>query len=290
MIIKKEEVIGYTRHVVNYMYRYMPECIKETVDSNNAKVYEIDEEKVGQNLSRLVKERSLEKEKPMFRINDPLDDFNDLANMPKLHIPPMYHGTDARIIRMGSEEIKRIKSKCEDALHYMWTLFKPLYDKDQKTLMRCLDFANNQNEYYKLMDKLHCCSAMHNGMENYQYEALYLTNSIERAKGYARRAYAFGEIGEVTYVMYKAAMKIKFKEWNPTEEITETLEFIKEFAEDDSEPVVLKLENLDPLYFEMDNGGLVCQDMLEFEPGEMFSFRYLKATELDLNNKIGIVV
>ncbi|MDY4629689.1 MAG: hypothetical protein SO440_12395 [Prevotella sp.] len=268
----------------------MPECIKETVDSSNAKVYEIDEEKVGQNLSRLVKERSLEKEKPMFRINDPLDDFNDLANMPKLHIPPMYHGTDARIIRMGSEEIKRIKSKCEDALHYMWTLFKPLYDKDQKTLMRCLDFANNQNEYYKLMDKLHCCSAMHNGMENYQYEALYLTNSIERAKGYARRAYAFGEIGEVTYVMYKAAMKIKFNEWNPTEEITETLEFIKEFAEDDSEPVVLKLENLDPLYFEMDNGGLVCQDMLEFEPGEMFSFRYLKATELDLNNKIGIVV
>ena len=38
---KEEEVIGYTRYVVNYMYRYMPECIKETVDSSNAKVYEI---------------------------------------------------------------------------------------------------------------------------------------------------------------------------------------------------------------------------------------------------------
>ena len=36
MIIKKEEIIGYTRHVVNYMHKYMPECIKETVDSNNA--------------------------------------------------------------------------------------------------------------------------------------------------------------------------------------------------------------------------------------------------------------
>ena len=267
MIIKKEEVIGYTRHVVNYMHKYMPECIKETVDSNNAKVYEIDEEKVGQNLSRLVKERSLEKEKPMFRINDPLDDFNDLANMPKLQIPPMYHGTDARIIRMGSEEIKRIKSKCEDALHYMWTLFKPLYDGDHETLKRCLDFDNRPEDFYKLLDKLHCCSAMHNGREEYQYEALYLTNSIERAKGYARRAYAFGEIGEVTYVMYKAALKIKFKDWNPTEEITDTLEFIKEFAEDDSEPVVLELEILDPLYFEMDNGGLVCQNRLEFTPG-----------------------
>ena len=165
MIIKKEEVIGYTRHVVNYMYKYMPEYIKETVDSNNAKVYEIDEEKVGQNLSRLVKERSLEKEKPMFRINDPLDDFNDLANMPKLQIPPMYHGTDARIIRMGSEEIKRIKSKCEDALHYMWTLFKPLYDRDHETLKRCLDFDNRPEDFYKLLDKLHCCSAMHNGRE-----------------------------------------------------------------------------------------------------------------------------
>lgn len=286
MIIKKEEVIGYTRHVVNYMYKYMPECIKETVDSSNAKVYEIDEEKVGQNLSRLVKERSLEKEKPMFRINDPLDDFNDLANMPKLQIPPMYHGTDARIIRMGSEEIKRIKSKCEDALHYMWTLFKPLYDRDHETLKRCLDFDNRPEDFYKLLDKLHCCSAMHNGREEYQYEALYLTNSIERAKGYARRAYAFGEIGEVTYVMYKAAMIIKFKDWNPTEEITDTLEFIKEFAEDDSEPVVLKLENLDPLYFEMDNGGLVCQNRLEFKPGRVCSFRYVKAIELDLNDAI----
>lgn len=286
MIIKKEEVIGYTRHVVNYMYKYMPECIKETVDSSNAKVYEIDEEKVGQNLSRLVKERSLEKEKPMFRINDPLDDFNDLANMPKLQIPPMYHGTDARIIRMGSEEIKRIKSKYEDALHYMWTLFKPLYDRDHETLKRCLDFDNRPEDFYKLLDKLHCCSAMHNGREEYQYEALYLTNSIERAKGYARRAYAFGEIGEVTYVMYKAAMIIKFKDWNPTEEITDTLEFIKEFAEDDSEPVVLKLENLDPLYFEMDNGGLVCQNRLEFKPGRVCSFRYVKAIELDLNDAI----
>ena len=286
MIIKKEEVIGYTRHVVNYMHKYMPECIKETVDSNNAKVYEIDEEKVGQNLSRLVKERSLEKEKPMFRINDPLDDFNDLTNMPKLHIPPMYHGTDARIIRMGSEESKRIKSKCEDALHYMWTLFKPLYDRDHETLKRCLDFDNRPEDFYKLLDKLNCCSAMHNGREEYQYEALYLTNSIERAKGYARRAYAFGEIGEVTYVMYKAALKIKFKDWNPTEEITDTLEFIKEFAEDDSEPVVLKLENLDPLYFEMDNGGLVCQNRLEFKPGRVCSFRYVKTIELDLNDAI----
>lgn len=286
MIIKKEEIIGYTRHVVNYMYKYMPECIKETVDSSNAKVYEIDEEKVGQNLSRLVKERSLEKEKPMFRINDPLDDFNDLANMPKLQIPPMYHGTDARIIRMGSEEIKRIKSKCEDALHYMWTLFKPLYDRDHETLKRCLDFDNRPENFYKLLDKLHCCSAMHNGREEYQYEALYLTNSIERAKGYARRAYAFGEIGEVTYVMYKAAMKIKFKDWNPTEEITDTLEFIKEFAEEDSEPVVLKLENLDPLYFESHKSGLVSQDMLEFDPGDMFSFRYVKTIELDLNDAI----
>ena len=28
-----------------------------------------------------------------------------------------------------------------------------------------------------------------------------------------------------------------------------------------------------PLYNEMDNGGPVCQNMLEFEPGEMFGFQ-----------------
>lgn len=286
MIIKKDEIIGYTRHVVDYMYRYMPECIKDTVDGNNSKMYEIDEEKVKQNISRLVEERSLEKEMPMFRMNDPLDDFNDLANIPKLIIPTMYHGTDARIVRMSNEKITKLKEQCTEALHYMWSFFKPLYDKDRETLMRSLYFDNRPEVYYKLMDKLHCCSAMHNGREEYQYEALYLTNSIERAKGYARRAYAFGEIGEVTYIMYKAAMKIKFKEWNPTEAISNTLNFIKDFAEEDSEPVVIKIENLDPLYFEMDNGGLISQDMLEFEPGDMFSFRYVKAIQLDLNYAI----
>ena len=286
MIIKKDEIIGYTRHVVDYMYRYMPECIKDTVDGNNSKMYEIDEEKVKQNISRLVEERSLEKEMPMFRMNDPLDDFNDLANIPKLIIPTMYHGTDARIVRMSNEKITKLKEQCTEALHYMWSFFKPLYDKDRETLMRSLYFDNRPEVYYKLMDKLHCCSAMHNGREEYQYEALYLTNSIERAKGYARRAYAFGEIGEVTYIMYKAAMKIKFKEWNPTEAISNTLNFIKDFAEEDSEPVVIKIENLDPLYFEMDNGGLISQDILEFEPGDMFSFRYVKAIQLDLNYAI----
>lgn len=286
MIIKKDEIIGYTRHVVDYMYRYMPECIKDTVDGSNTKVYEIDEEKVKQNISRLVEERCLEKEKPMFRMNDPLDDFNDLANIPKLVIPTMYHGTDARIVRMSNEKITKLKEQCTEALHYMWSFFKPLYDKDRETLMRSLDFDNRPEVYYKLMDKLHCCSAMHNGREEYQYEALYLTNSIERAKGYARRAYAFGEIGEVTYIMYKAAMKIKFSDWNPTEAVSNTLNFIKDFAEEDSEPVVIKVENLDPLYFEKDNGGLVCQDILDFEPGEMFSFRYVRTIELNLNDAI----
>lgn len=286
MIIKKDEIIGYTRHVVDYMYRYMPECIKDTVDGNNSKVYEIDEEKVKQNISRLVEERSLEKEKPMFRMNDPLDDFNDLDNIPKLVIPTMYHGTDARIVRMSNEKITKLKEQCTEALHYMWSFFKPLYDKDRETLMRSLDFDNKPEDYYKLMDKLNCCSAMHNGIEEYQYEALYLTNSIERAKGYARRAYAFGEIGEVTYIMYKAAMKINFSDWNPTEAVSYTLNFIKDFAEEDSEPVVIKVENLDPLYFEMDNGGLVRQRMLEFSPGKTCSFRYVKTIELDLHDTI----
>ena len=49
---------------------------------------------------------------------------------------------------------------------------------------------------------------------------------------------------------------------------------------------MLKLENLDPLYFEMDKGGLVCQNRLEFKPGKVCSFRYVKAIELDLNDAI----
>ena len=46
------------------------------------------------------------------------------------------------------------------------------------------------------------------------------------------------------------------------------------------------MSQLCPLYFEMDDGGPVCQNMLEFEPGEMFNFRYAKAIELHIKDKI----
>ena len=46
------------------------------------------------------------------------------------------------------------------------------------------------------------------------------------------------------------------------------------------------MSQLCPLCFEMDDGGPVCQNILEFEAGEMFSFRYAKAIELDIKYKI----
>lgn len=286
MIIKKEGLIGIEKHIVNYMFKYMPECIEETVDNNNVKIYNIDEVKLGENIRKLRMEREHETVKPIVRIDDPLDDFNELVEIPKLVIPTMYHGTDARIVRMSSEEITKLKERCTEALHYMWSLYKPFSTSYYEPLKKYLDCEKDPDFYFKLVDKLNCCSAMHRGKEEYQYEYLYLTNSKDRAKGYARRAYAFGEIGEVTYIMYLAAKKIKFKDWNPTDEILNTLEFIKDFAEGQSEPVVLKFDNLDPLYFETDHGKPISRSYLEFSEGSMFSFRYIKPIKLDLSNAV----
>ena len=291
MIIHQKGLKGFLRHLVNYLNKYMPECINETVDSNNAIVYDVDTEKVLQNICILLKKRELELKDPtvrFHRIDDPLETYFDFCDIPNTKIPPMYHGTDARIVRMSSEDIKRIKAKCEEALHYMWPFFVPLYDDDQDRLKSCMDFDHDPEEYLKLMDKLICCSGMHNGNENYQYKALYVTNDIERAKRFARRAYAFGEIGEVTYIMSEAAKKIKFEGWNPSEDITEILDYIKKFAEEDSEPVVIKLENLDPWYFEFSNGSFVPPKLLNLKAlhGTICNFRYVKDITLDLNDSI----
>ncbi len=50
MIINQKGLKGFLRHFVGYLNKYMPECIEETVDCNNAIVYDVDTEKVLQNI------------------------------------------------------------------------------------------------------------------------------------------------------------------------------------------------------------------------------------------------
>ena len=88
----------------------------------------------------------------------------------------------------------------------------------------------------------------------YDYSYLYLSNDIERAKSYARRSFAFGEIGLTTFQLIDAEKKIKLPEFNPDEKTMTAINKIYSFANEEAEPVVVELSDYDPDTIQLDNG------------------------------------
>ena len=183
--------------------------------------------------------------------------------------PKLYHGTDDRILSMSAEEREQFKKDCIMVSDYLWSLFKPYYETNiivpinlpgyegctemEKKLYEFKDLLDT-DDYITMCYALDRQSARNNGNELYDYSYLYLSNDIERAKSYARRSFAFGEIGLTTFQLIDAEKKIKLAEFNPDEETMTAINKIYSFANEEAEPVVVELSDYDPDTIQLDNG------------------------------------
>ena len=162
-------------------------------------------------------------------------------------IPSLYHGTDARILRMSGDEIDSFRKDIVDALDYLWIFFKPFHDKtrDINLLKSPLEYDNDSLLFSRISLALNINQNRLDGRSGWKYDGLHLTNCEMLAWRYAERARFFGEIGMITYQFIQAAEKVRFKGWAPDERISATIQKITEFAEGDAEPVVIVLDGLD---------------------------------------------
>ncbi len=131
---------------------------------------------------------------------------------------PLYHGTDSRILAMSPEERRIFREDCLLATDFLWTLFEPYFsgrcevplnepglegktklEMKLKELKGPLQFDLDQTRYNNLFDALHRIAAQKRGSEQYQYDNFYLTNDLDRAIDYAKKAFAFGEVGLNAY-------------------------------------------------------------------------------------------
>ena len=110
------------------------------------------------------------------------------------------------------------------------------------------------DDYITMCYALDRQSARNNGNELYDYSYLYLSNDIERAKSYARRSSAFGEIGLTTLQLIEGEKKINLPEFNPDEKTISAINKISSFAKEDAIPVVVELSDYDPETILFDNG------------------------------------
>ena len=207
-------------------------------------------------------------------------DFNIELKKAINHIPFLYHGTDARIIRMTEEERNLYIDTCHIVVNYLWSFFKPLF-KDNKLgqYKEILSSEETPYLYLNVSEKLSMVDMMLNGRQQYQYGDLYLTSRDFSATSYSRSSFAGGEIGLIAFRMIEAAEIIGFEGLYDNTDAIAAIETVKKFALDESEPVVLKVRDLAPEYLQEDTGIAIDWSSIKVIPQ---LFRYKKKTVLEL--------
>ncbi|MCF0244767.1 MAG: hypothetical protein HUK06_08320 [Bacteroidaceae bacterium] len=142
--------------------------------------------------------------------------------------PPLYHGTDLRILKMSKEERSVFKKGCISAIDYMWQFIKPYEEERWHTIniptrsepCKCfgnrlselqpiLQDENDQYLYLNVRDAILCNQCRLKNNSQYLYGYTYFTTDAAKVKRYAMRAYMFGEIGKIAYRLYKAIEKMQ---------------------------------------------------------------------------------
>ena len=118
----------------------------------------------------------------------------------------MYHGTDQSVLNMTEDERRRAAYVCGEISRISYGVLK---ENNVSYTTNTKEQAASKN---RLKDKWTVvCNAMikYEGRVNdnalFQYDDLYITNSIEKARIYAKNSFIYGEQGSVAYDLYKGA-------------------------------------------------------------------------------------
>lgn len=142
--------------------------------------------------------------------------------------------------------------------------------------------------YGNLYEKLSMLDCRDKGSGLYQYDSLYLTSSKDKAKHYACRSFAGGELGLIAYRLLEGIEVLNFKKWKPDAQVVLAISNIKDFSlEGKEEPIVITLNNIDSQYLLDEDGRPITiglERLLRREEMSGDSFRYIQDITLSLEN------
>lgn len=191
----------------------------------------------------------------------------------------LYHGTDARILAMTAEEKDDWKRMCielADMLRRYYPnmcyldIFKSIFEKEDR-----------KDIYFNLSEAIGRYEGMKNGSAKYQYGDIYLTNGLDRAKSYAYRSFAFGEVGLNAYRMLEAAKFLGLK-FDPKSRVASLSNQLWTFAHDNPQPIVLTFHHVSSDDLLLDNGKEL-KGLDELLKDCTMSFRAKKNDNFNLN-------
>jgi len=195
--------------------------------------------------------------------------------------PVLYHGTDARLVRMNADERKDYAYDCHLIIDYLY----PFFEMNPIKMGQLLgdEHLNKNPLFWKAFT---CVGGYKNKNAQYQYGSFYLTNMKDRAIAYAYNSFAGGELGLMAYELYLGALKVGFEDFNPSHEIESAAQRVFKFAESPSIPVLFSFKDYDSQYLRMEDGDELESDDLEDLKSVGVSLRYEKQILLDAESAV----
>lgn len=212
-------------------------------------------------------------------------------------LPILYHGTDARLIEMSTTSLRSYIKDCNEVVDCLWSILKPYNDMEsvetvfngqtvyveRQKIRRYEEVLNNYSAGLcaNIVGKMYMLQAREKGNGLYQYGSLYFTSFKNKAYNYAFNSFGGGEIGTTAYRMIQAVEALCLSSWKTNDNIVSAIENIKSFAESESKPVIIPIENIDINFLYEENGN-----MLNFSDTGMLpqDFRYTKEHIFSLEN------
>ena len=215
--------------------------------------------------------------------------------------PALYHGTDARIVKMTDDERRQYLNHCENVIDYLFPFYDELattfeqvqeeYQGEVRFSSRCLldtRFKDNIMQiphlYMGLHNSIISIQARNRGNGQYQYGSFYLSSMRQMAINYAIRSFAGGELGFVAYRFIQGLECVEFSDYHPSQDIVHSMDIIKDFASDESQhaPVLFTFKDVDINFLQDDKGNPLPPDFDDYDIGR--AFRYINDVHLSLDD------
>lgn len=176
--------------------------------------------------------------------------------------PLLFHGTDQRVMSMDKNERLKLSQCLIDLRDFLVKFYlKQGYERDYRDINKLIaDIGDKEkgNELYEYFGK---ANGGYQGNASYKYGNLYLTNIFSRALGYANKAFIFGEIGYIDYVLLEGIKKIGYVLNNVPKEMQLGIDYIQNAKNEKPDPVVYMYSFIQRKELFMENGS-PCFDFI----------------------------
>ena len=165
----------------------------------------------------------------------------------------LYHGTDETIWNLTNEKRTEVKTACRKVIEYL----APVYKAKLYELQYVQDKRNKEilgNEYIEFLNSVYRGISTCDDNALFQYKDFYVTNSFDRAKGYAHKAVYFGEIGYHAHYLRTGAERIGLDLPEASDEVKSAIETILWFDSLPHAPVILSIEGVKTENLTIENG------------------------------------